>query len=73
MPGMVCKATILKSLIANILAALQHVKVTAEQCEAKDLWALLVRYVSDKIASNLAPFSYVRTGWYLQRVWLCDA
>ena len=50
------KANILKPLIANIRAALQHVKDTAEQFKVIDRWAVLLRYVSDKIASTLGPF-----------------
>jgi hypothetical protein len=49
------KANILKSLIANIRAALQHVKHTAEQFKTADPWTTLVRYVSDKIAPTLGP------------------
>jgi hypothetical protein len=51
------KASIVKSLIANIRAALQHLKVTAEQFKTGDPWAVLMRYVSDKIAPTLGPFS----------------
>ena len=50
------KASIVKSLIANIRAALQHVKVTAEQFKTTDPWAVLMHYVSDKIAPTLRPF-----------------
>ena len=50
------KAGLLKSLIANIHAALQHVKAAAEKLEAKDRWAVLLRYVSDKIAPVIGPF-----------------
>jgi Transposase DDE domain group 1 len=50
------KANILKPLIANIRAALQHVKDTAEQFKVIDRWAVLLRYVSDKIAPTLGPF-----------------
>lgn len=49
------KASILKSLIANIRAALQHVKDTAEQFKTADPWTTLMRYVSDKIAPTLGP------------------
>jgi hypothetical protein len=51
------KVSILKALIANIRAALQHLKVTAEQFKTGDPWAVLMRYVSDKIAPTLGPFS----------------
>ena len=50
------KAHLLRPLIANIHAALQHVKAAAEQFKAADRWALLLRYVSDKIAPALGPF-----------------
>ncbi len=50
------KANILKALIANIRAALQHVKDTAEQFKVIDRWAVLLRYVSDRIAPVLGPF-----------------
>jgi hypothetical protein len=43
-------------LIANISAALQHVKDTAERFKEIDRWAVLLRYVSDKIAPVLGPF-----------------
>ena len=50
------KANLLKPLIANIRAALQHVKAAAEQLGAADPWTILLRYVSDKIAPTLGPF-----------------
>ncbi|MDO9316530.1 MAG: hypothetical protein Q7T97_18510 [Burkholderiaceae bacterium] len=50
------KAHLLKPLIANIHAALQHVKAAAEQFRTADPWAILLRYVSDKIAPSLGPF-----------------
>jgi hypothetical protein len=50
------KANILKTLIANIHAALQHVKDTAQQFKVIDRWAVLLRYVSDKIAPVFDPF-----------------
>ena len=50
------KAQVLKTLIANIGAALQHIRQAAEQFAQADRWALLVRYVSDKIAPTLRPF-----------------
>jgi hypothetical protein len=50
------KANILKQLIASIGAALQHVKAAAEQFKTADRWALMLRYVSDKIAPTLPPF-----------------
>lgn len=50
------KASILKSSIADIRAALQHVRVTAEQFTNTDPWAVMMRYVSNKIAPTLGPF-----------------
>jgi hypothetical protein len=50
------KASILKLLIANIQAALQHVRAAAEQFKTTDRWTLMLRYVSDKIAPTLGPF-----------------
>ena len=49
------KAGLLRSLIANIHAALQHIKAAAEQFKTTDRWAVLLRYVSDKIAPVLGP------------------
>ena len=43
-------------MIANIHAALQHVKAVAEQFKPEDRWAVLLRYISDKIAPTLGPF-----------------
>lgn len=50
------KVGILKSLIANIRAALQHVRAAAEQFKTKDPWAVLMRYISDKIAPVIGLF-----------------
>ncbi len=50
------KATILKSLIANIRAALQHDRAAAEQFKAIDRWVTLLRYVSEKITTVIGPF-----------------
>ncbi len=50
------KSNLLKPLIANIRAALQNVKAAAEQFKATDRWAVLLRYVSDRIAPTLAQF-----------------
>ncbi|MDO9147232.1 MAG: transposase [Hydrogenophaga sp.] len=50
------KSYLLKPLIANIPAALQHVKAVAEQFKTADPWAVLLRYVSDKLAPTLGPF-----------------
>jgi Transposase DDE domain len=50
------KAHALKALIANIGAALQHVRAAAEQFKSIDPCTLLLRYVSDTIAPTLRPF-----------------
>jgi hypothetical protein len=50
------KADLLKRLIANIGAALRHVRAAAEQFKDIDPWATLLRYVSNKIAPALGPF-----------------
>ena len=50
------KVNVLKSMIANIQAALKHVKNTAEQFKTTDPWAVLMRYVSERIAPTLGPF-----------------
>jgi hypothetical protein len=50
------RAKLLKLLIANIHEALQHVRAAAGQFKAIDRWAVLLRYVSDKIAPTLGPF-----------------
>jgi hypothetical protein len=51
------KTPVLKTLIANIRAALQHVKNTAEQFKSIGPWTVLLRYVSNKIAPVFAPFT----------------
>jgi hypothetical protein len=50
------KTNVLKTLIANIGAALQHVRQAAEQFAQADRWALLLRYISQRIAPVIAPF-----------------
>ena len=50
------KAKLLKPLIANIRAALQHVKATAEQFAQADRWAVLLRYIAQRIAPTIGPF-----------------
>ena len=44
------RASVLRKLIANIGAALQHVKAAAEQFKELDRWGCLLRYISDRIA-----------------------
>jgi hypothetical protein len=45
----------LRKLIANIGAALQHVKAAAEQFKDMDRWACLLRYISNRIAPVIGP------------------
>ena len=47
---------LLKSLIANIHAALRHVKAAAEPSKTIDRWAVLLRYVNNKFLPTLGPF-----------------
>jgi AbrB family looped-hinge helix DNA binding protein len=49
------KAVLLRTLIANIHAALRHVRQSAEQFASIDPWTALVRYVSERIAPAIAP------------------
>lgn len=49
------RADILKRLIANIGAALHHVKAAAEQFKGIDRWGCLLRYISDRIAPVIGP------------------
>ena len=49
------KTKLLKQLIANVGAALQHVKAAAEQFKDIDRWSCLLRYVSDRIAPIIEP------------------
>ncbi len=52
LPG---RADVLKRLIANIGAALQHVKAAAEQFKDVDRLGCLVRYISDRSAPVIRP------------------
>jgi hypothetical protein len=36
---------------------LQHVKAAAEQFKSVDRWATLLRYISERIAPAIGPFS----------------
>lgn len=49
------KVQTIKSLIANIRAALQHVKTIAEQLPLVDRWATLLRYICQRIAPSITP------------------
>jgi len=49
------RVDVLKRLIANIGAALQHVKAAAEQFKDLDRWGCLLRYISDRIAPIIGP------------------
>ena len=50
------KASMLRSLIANIRVVLQYDWFTAEQFKTKDPWAVPMHYVIEKIAPALGPF-----------------
>ena len=50
------KVDLLESLLANTHAALRHLKAAAEQIKSTDRWAVLLRYISDKIAPVVGPF-----------------
>ena len=49
------RADVLKRLIANIGAALRHVRATAEQFKDLDRWGCLLRYISERIAPIIGP------------------
>jgi len=49
------RADVMRKLLANVSAALQHVKATAEQFKTVDRWGCLLRYVSERIAASLGP------------------
>ena len=49
------RADVLKRLIANVGAALRHVRATAEQFKDLDRWGCLLRYISDRIAPIIGP------------------
>lgn len=56
----------LKSLLANVRAALQHVRGIAEQFRGLDPWAVMLRYIGERIAPSLRaqppPFSIPASG-----------
>ena len=56
------RADVLKRLIANIGAALQHVRAAAEQFKDLDRWGCLLRYISDRIAQPRPPPGLPATG-----------
>lgn len=49
------KGDVLKRLLANIGAALHHVRATAEQFKDIDRWGCLLRYISECIAPVIGP------------------
>jgi hypothetical protein len=49
------KTGVLKKLIANVGAALRHVRATAEQFSRLDRWATLLRYICERIAPVSGP------------------
>lgn len=46
---------VMNKLIANIGAALQHVRTAAEQFKGLDRWGCLLRWISDRTAPVIAP------------------
>lgn len=51
------KAKTIRTLIANVRAALQHVSPIAEQLSASDPWITLLRYICWRIALSISPVS----------------
>jgi Transposase DDE domain group 1 len=49
------RVDLLKRLLVNIGAALQHVKAAAEQFKDMDRWACLLRYISAQITTGIGP------------------
>ena len=49
------RADTLRKLIANLGAALQHVRAAAEQFKNLNRWGCLPRYISDRIAPVIGP------------------
>ena len=49
------KVQTIKTLVANVRAALQHVARTAEQFPSIDRWAALLRYICDRIVGVGPP------------------
>lgn len=49
------RSDVLKRLIVNIGAALQHVKAAAEQFKDLDRWACLLRHISEQINAGIGP------------------
>lgn len=60
------RASTVKALIANVRAALQHVRRAAEQFNTIDRWGTMLRYISERIAPSLraspAPMGLPATG-----------
>jgi hypothetical protein len=49
------KVQTIKTLVANVRAALQHVARTAEQLPSIDRWTALLRYICDRIVGVGPP------------------
>lgn len=47
------EAGLIKSMIANVHAALQHVKAAAEQLPKLDRWRLLLAYICQRIVEQI--------------------
>lgn len=60
------KSDTIKTLVANIRAALQHVRVAAEHLVTVDPWATLLRYICQRIAPPIpqkpSPIAIAATG-----------
>ncbi|MFN8750800.1 MAG: hypothetical protein ACK53Z_16200, partial [Betaproteobacteria bacterium] len=62
------EAGLIKSMIANVHAALQHVKAAAEQLPKLDRWRLLLAYICQR-TSDRSACQHRRQRW--QRLGNC--
>jgi hypothetical protein len=49
------EAALIKSMIANVHAAIQHVKAAAEQLPKLDRWRALLAYICQRIVGQIGP------------------
>jgi Zn-dependent protease with chaperone function len=47
------EAALIKSMIANVQAAIQHVKAAAEQLPKLDRWRVLLAYICQRIVRQI--------------------
>ena len=47
------EASLIKSMIANVHAAIQHVKAAAEQLPKLDRWRVLLAYICQRIVGQI--------------------